>query len=178
MLRRMIDLTGRWLDSDAAASYARMLAAGCPPGVTSAGRTIVEQTALRRAWLRGEGSFALPPGQSEHERGLALDLPEPARTWVRTHGRAYGWVKDVNPVEPWHVEYVRDLDQHKHDTTNRRNLMVIIRNGTRVRAVCGDRIVGLNVEDVARFAAAGVPVVDVTNDTWEQMRAGLTPEVG
>lgn len=173
-----IDDRGRWLADDAAASYQRMRRAGCPAGITSAGRTYAEQAELRRKYLRGEGNFALPPGTSKHETGLALDVPEPARAWVREHGRAYGWVKDVNPAEPWHQEYRADLDEHKHDTTNRKgHLMVIIRAGSRVRAVCGDRLVGLNADDVARFAAAGVPVVDVTEDTFQQFRDGLTPEV-
>ena len=112
----MIHLDERhWLADDAAASYLRMLAAGCPAGITSAGRTRAEQQRLRDLYLAGKGNFALPPGNSQHELGLALDLPEPARSWVRKNGAEYGWRKDVNPAENWHMEYVSTNDKHKDE---------------------------------------------------------------
>ncbi|WP_053071656.1 M15 family metallopeptidase [Cellulomonas sp. A375-1] len=167
---------GHWLADDAAASYRRMRAAGCPAGITSAGRTYAEQAELRRKYLRGEGAFALPPGSSRHETGHALDLPRDASAWMERHGGAHGW-RRTNPKEWWHWEHFATHDTHRHDPVNRKAPhMVIIRAGSRVRAVCGDRIVGLDVADVARFEAAGVPVVDVTPSTFEQFRNGLTPE--
>ena len=108
-----IDDDEHWLASGAAASYARMRAAGCPDGVTSAGRTHAEQQALRDKFLAHEGAFALPPGHSQHELGLALDLPKPARGWVRRNGASHGWVKDVNPKESWHMEYRKAADTHR-----------------------------------------------------------------
>lgn len=92
-----------------AASYARMREAGCPAGITSAYRSLAEQQALRAAYLNGTGAFALPPGQSRHELGEALDLPRAAAAWVRAHPD-HGW-RFTNPAEWWHCEYRLDLDR-------------------------------------------------------------------
>lgn len=96
-----------WLEPGAAAAYQRMLAAGMPAGcITDAGRTYEEQEALWRAYLRGElVAYAAYPGTSSHETGRALDLAEPARSWVRSHGADFGWMKDRVRREPWHMEY-------------------------------------------------------------------------
>lgn len=107
-------IAGRhWLAPDAAASYQRMRRDGCPPGITDAGRTRAEQQRLWERYLRGElVATAARPGTSLHETGLALDIPEPARAWVRAHGEAYGWIKDVVRNEPWHMTYVPARDTH------------------------------------------------------------------
>jgi LAS superfamily LD-carboxypeptidase LdcB len=43
--------------------------------VTSARRSRADQVRLYTRWVRGESPFpALPPGRSQHERGLAVDL--------------------------------------------------------------------------------------------------------
>lgn len=137
---RQVIIGGRhWLAPDPAASYARMIRDGCPPGITSAGRTHDEQRAIFLArytpeprthvvgpyrdvqwwngtrYVRTHGpSSASAPGsaRSLHERGDAIDVPEPARTWIRTHGTAYGWIHDTVPGEPWHMVYQPDRDTH------------------------------------------------------------------
>lgn len=125
-----------WLDAPAAASYHRMLAAGCPGGgITDAGRTNAEQVAIflqryttswlhsshrdRRTWLghtywrRVGVASAATPGESNHETGRALDLAGSALAWVRAHGAAYGWQRDRVTGEAWHIEYIESTDQHR-----------------------------------------------------------------
>lgn len=115
-------------------SYNRMRKAGCPAGVTSATRSTAEQERIflqrYRPQATGSGKYGdvktykgkryvrhsaagdvAVPGTSRHETGLALDLPEPARSWVRKHGAAYGWIGGLVRGEPWHFEY-----QAKRDT--------------------------------------------------------------
>jgi len=108
-----------WLVPDAAASYERMKAAGMPGGcVNDAGRTNAEQRRLFDDWVAGgrknPPSVAVP-GTSKHESGRALDLAEPARTWVRSHGDPHGWLKDHVPNEPWHQEYLQQDDQEEDE---------------------------------------------------------------
>lgn len=127
-----------WLDDPAAGAYKRMLKAGCPTGcITDAGRTGPEQIEIFMArfttdyarsakydkrlwrgvaWWRKVGATnAATPGTSNHETGRALDLAEPARSWVRAHGAAYGWLKDRVRNEPWHMEYLAVHDTHRND---------------------------------------------------------------
>lgn len=104
--------TGHWLSPPAAAAYLRMRAAGCPRAITDAGRTYREQEILYRMYLRGQlRATAARPGTSKHESGRALDLPEPARSWVRSNGAAFGWIKDTVRREPWHFEYIAAMDR-------------------------------------------------------------------
>lgn len=136
-MRQVTIAPGHWLAPDPAASYARMIRDGCPPGITSAGRTHDEQKRIFLSrytpqatgtgrygdvqwwngvrYVRTSGpSSASAPGsaRSLHERGDAIDVPEPARTWIRTHGAAYGWIHDTVPGEPWHMVYQPDRDTH------------------------------------------------------------------
>lgn len=129
---------GRQLEKAAAASYNRARRDGLPAGITSARRANAEQHNLFMSryraqetgsgtygdvrWYQGvryvrvssAGSVAIPGSEwSRHERGLSLDLPEPARAWMRAHGHRYGWIKDLVPGEPWHFEYDRSLDTKK-----------------------------------------------------------------
>ena len=120
-----IDAT-HWLRTDAAASFARMRAAGMPAGgVASAGRTWDEQAALRAAYERGEGNLAALPGTSLHESGVALDMTRgtPAQLWMSDGGdpwkpntgesiraNRYGWFRTV-PSEAWHFSYDPARDQ-------------------------------------------------------------------
>lgn len=122
---------GHWLDTAPAASYLRMLAAGCPAGITDAGRTYAEQVVLFKdryttnyyasarnvhhtwagnVWWRIGAADAAVPGTSKHETGRALDLPAAAAEWVRANGAAYGWIAGLVPGEWWHMEYVADRD--------------------------------------------------------------------
>ena len=128
----VINDKGQWLNADAAASYLRMLAAGCPSGGISAkgaGRTFDEQKALYKAYLAGKGNLAARPGTSLHEKGNALDVSRgtAAQLWMAAGGdpynakasekiraNAYGWERTVNRQgpknEPWHFAYTRAKD--------------------------------------------------------------------
>jgi len=63
----------------------------------------------RRAPYNNYVSVAVP-GSSLHEKGLALDLGDNARAWMRQHGARYGWIwpawaQKASTYEPWHFEY-------------------------------------------------------------------------
>lgn len=96
-----------WLAPPAAVQYLRMLADGCPAGVSEAGRTRERQEWLYEQWMAGllDIPSIARPGTSKHETGTALDLPEPARTWVTRNGARYGWIAGRVPGEPWHFEF-------------------------------------------------------------------------
>lgn len=112
-----IDPAGHQLDEAAASSWVRVCSAGMHGGdVTSAYRSTAEQAALRAAFLRGEGAFALPAGQSIHERGRAVDAVAPQYAWLASHGGEHGW-RQTNPAEDWHYEYESTRDQHLADRT-------------------------------------------------------------
>lgn len=113
-----------WLDKGPAESYSRMIADGLPSGITSAGRTYAEQKKLYDDWKAGRfqtsGAVSAPGSKwSLHEKGNAIDVPEPARAWMHKHGAKYGW---INPAwaknkrgnyEPWHFEYDASKDSRK-----------------------------------------------------------------
>lgn len=98
------------LRKDAAASYLRARAAGCPAGVNSAYRTYFEQAKLRAKYEAG-GTLAERPGWSWHGEGMALDIPSAsgAQGWLLAHP-SYGWHRTIMPAEPWHFEYFPNLD--------------------------------------------------------------------
>lgn len=100
-----------------AASYARARAAGLPAGITSAYRSPERQAVLRAQYLANPTTvaYAAPVGKSEHVTGYALDLPEPARTWMARYGRQYGWIR-TDPREAWHYAYRAALDTHLLDS--------------------------------------------------------------
>ena len=113
------------LEAKAAASYERMRKAGCPAGVTSSTRSYAQQL----DWYTHQGEPGYPakaanPNTSKHvwrpsdasdRGGRALDLPEPARAWVRAYGASYGWMRDRVSGEPWHMEYEIANDKHLND---------------------------------------------------------------
>jgi hypothetical protein len=112
-------VTGFQLDAPAAASYARASTAfGSPLPVTSAYRSTAEQRALYDGWIRRRPgyNFALPPGQSVHELGLAVDFTPAAYTWLETNAAEFGW-HSTNPLERWHYEYMIGRDRHLADAT-------------------------------------------------------------
>jgi hypothetical protein len=78
-----------------------------PAGITSAYRTKSEQKALYDLYGYPRAEY---PGRSQHGEGVALDLPEPARSWMATYGASYGWKRTVMPSEPWHFEYIPSAD--------------------------------------------------------------------
>ena len=70
------------------------------------------QQGAHQAHLRGEKKAnVLPPGQSEHGNGLAVDITnghlvgvgDREYTWLRTHAAQYGWYPISN--ESWHWEF-------------------------------------------------------------------------
>jgi len=105
--------SGFTLRHDAAASYLRARADGAPAGITTAYRTKVEQKRLLNLYGYPRAEY---PGRSQHGEGVALDIPEPARSWFAARGIAYGWTRTVS-FEPWHFEYQPARDTHIHDTT-------------------------------------------------------------
>ena len=173
-----------WLYENAALSYFRMLADGMPAGgITDAGRTYAEQQALWNAYLRGElVATAARPGTSKHESGRAMDLSGEARAWVRANGAKYGWMRDRVRNEPWHFEYEWANDSQigrgdpRQTTAGKVPHMVIIQYGSRYRVISGDRLAGIGADDIPAFRAAGIPVVAVGKETWDNFRAGFTPE--
>lgn len=95
------------LRCDAAAGLEAAAAAGMPlTGMTDAYRSYADQVAVKAS----RGSFAAKPGTSNHGYGVAIDIPEPARSWLHRNGAAYGWVNPAwaksEKYEPWHFEFV------------------------------------------------------------------------
>jgi LysM repeat protein len=78
-----------------------------PEGPLGAYRTYDQQAELYRQYLNGTGARADPPGTSEHNLRIALDLATPEmRSIVDAIGPAFGWAKVTAPKEWWHVTYV------------------------------------------------------------------------
>lgn len=121
--------TGHRLRGDAAGAFERLragfrTATGRVLSVTDAYRDLAAQVKVRAA----KGKFAAVPGTSNHGWGIALDLGSGVNVdtsaehrWMDAHASEYGWVnptwaRDNNPNngedEPWHWEYVPQLDQH------------------------------------------------------------------
>ena len=209
----------RQLDAAAAASYQRARRDGLPAGITSALREHAEQRRLfleryrpqatgsgpygdvrryqGRRYVRtsSAGSVAIPGSQwSRHERGLSLDLPEPARAWMRAHGHRYGWIKDIVPGEPWHFEYqaVRDTrpapavatkpalapttapQAHTQEDTT----MHIIRKGVSsatytYRLITGGRAVEISQAAASALKGDGVPVTPLPNVDFDRISKEL-----
>lgn len=99
---------GQKLRRDAAASFFRAEAAAMPRNCLRSGyRDLNAQAVLVLA-----GETITKPGESWHGEGLAADVDEPARSWLRFNGAAYGWAKDKVPGERWHFQYDPANDQH------------------------------------------------------------------
>jgi len=78
-----------------------------PEGPLGAYRTYDQQAELYRRYRNGTGARAAPPGMSEHNLGIALDLATPEMRWVvDSIGPAFGWAKVTAPKEWWHITYV------------------------------------------------------------------------
>ncbi|MDQ7991205.1 MAG: peptidoglycan-binding protein [Propionicimonas sp.] len=128
----VINDIGQWLNGDAAASYLRAIAGGCPKGGISskgAGRTEEDQEYLYNGWIRHLPGFnrAARPGTSLHEVGNALDLKQgtSAQAWMTVGGdprkvksgekiraNEFGWFRTVSD-EPWHFAYNRAKDKRR-----------------------------------------------------------------
>jgi LysM repeat protein len=104
-----------YLRSDAAAAWNSMRQESLntygqdlyPGGPLSAYRTYDQQAQLYQAYLDGTGAPANPPGTSEHNLGIAVDVETPEMRWVVDQiGGAYGWAKVSAPDEWWHITFV------------------------------------------------------------------------
>lgn len=132
-----------WLADAAAASWKRMVAAGMPNKVTSAGRTRAEQQALYDRWKAGKlpgTPTVAKPGTSNHESGAAIDVPEPTRTWLHRNGAEHGWTnpawaKRADTAEPWHFEYDPARDKHRTTTGGVPASAGILQRGSHGQAV-------------------------------------------
>jgi hypothetical protein len=85
-------------------------AAGVALSITSGWRSHSEQAALFAAAVQKYGSadaashWVLPPGESAHERGEAIDVGPPSgAAWLDRHGVHYGLCRRY-ANEPWHFE--------------------------------------------------------------------------
>lgn len=168
-----------------AASWLRMVAAGCPATITSSTRTAAEQQALRDKWEADpvNNPFARVPGQSKHQTGEALDLKRPAAAWVRAHPD-HGW-RFTDPNEWWHAEYLWALDQHRATptppapltpTTTREDTdMVIIKKGASVYRILftTGRIEPIDPALAQSMVAAGVPLAAGTTDAVNALESEL-----
>lgn len=179
--------TGHSLATTAAASYARLVVlfgATIPiPKRLGAFRTFAQQQELRDLFLSGNGAFALPPGNSQHELGLAMDVGRPARKWMKENAGAHGW-RRTNPAEKWHFEYTAADDQFIGETAPSPFLlprkapdMFVTRFGSSAfRLVTGDRIVGISEEAALILKDAGIPFVALPNDDVRQLELALSAE--
>lgn len=96
------------LRCDAAAALEAAVAAGMPAvEITSTYRSLNDQRAVKAS----RGAWAAPVGSSVHGFGLAIDVPEPARSWLHRNGTNYGWINPAwaqpggSKPEPWHFEH-------------------------------------------------------------------------
>lgn len=92
------------LRCDAAAALERAATNGMPQvALTDAYRSFADQVAVKAS----RGSFAAVPGTSNHGEGLAIDVPEPMRSWLHRNGTTYGWHNPpwARGYEPWHFLY-------------------------------------------------------------------------
>ncbi|WP_324651044.1 M15 family metallopeptidase [Georgenia sp. H159] len=103
------ELAERFLGAQDAAAEA-----GLSLHVTSGARTAEEQQRLLDDAVTEHGSpeeatrWVLPPEQSAHVQGLAIDVgPHEARAWLAEHGARFGLCQ-VYENEPWHVEPLTD----------------------------------------------------------------------
>lgn len=100
----------------AAAAWEEMRAAAAASGVDLRAidtyRSYEVQNGAYQAHLRGEkAANVLPPGESEHGNGLAVDVTnghlvgvgDREYTWLRTNAAQYGWFPISN--ESWHWEF-------------------------------------------------------------------------
>jgi peptidoglycan hydrolase-like protein with peptidoglycan-binding domain len=107
---------GEALSRPAAEAFLDMKAAAARDGVhlnvVSSFRSNEEQRALYRAYQRGQGNLAAPPGYSNHQGGIAVDITtggsrqSASYRWLAANGARFGFVNTV-PSEPWHWEYRR-----------------------------------------------------------------------
>jgi zinc D-Ala-D-Ala carboxypeptidase len=104
---------GAALRRDAARAFERMSSAARTEGVwlwvSSGYRTRRQQRFLYERYKQGMGPRAARPGQSNHQRGTAVDVSvghedTPTYRWLAANACRHGFRRTV-PSEPWHWEY-------------------------------------------------------------------------
>jgi peptidoglycan hydrolase-like protein with peptidoglycan-binding domain len=105
------EIDGYRVEMKTAAAFDRMrkdaAQAGVRLGVESGFRTYQRQAELYDDYLAGVGNPANPPGWSNHQNGIALDLnthDAGVFGWLTKNAGKYGFVRTV-PSEIWHWEY-------------------------------------------------------------------------
>lgn len=102
----MVGRQGKLISPQIAANFDRMVAAAAADGVSieinDGYRSSEEQAVLYQLYKSGKGPIAAPPGQSLHNKGLAIDFYDRpgAWAWLKAHATDYGF-KNFDP-EPWH----------------------------------------------------------------------------
>ena len=74
--------------------------------IISAYRSYEEQERLYQKYLDGTGNLAAPPGRSNHNHGLAMDLvfdSPAARRWAHANASTFGLAFPI-ASEDWHIE--------------------------------------------------------------------------
>jgi peptidoglycan hydrolase-like protein with peptidoglycan-binding domain len=102
----MVGRQGKLISPQIAANFDRMVAAAAREGISieinDGYRSSEEQAVLYQLYKSGKGPIAAPPGQSLHNKGLAIDFYDRpgAWAWLKAHATDYGF-KNFDP-EPWH----------------------------------------------------------------------------
>ena len=106
---------GHKMRSDAADAFNRMYEDARRAGITlhviSGFRTMAQQQHLYNLYKAGKGNLAAPPGYSNHQGGIAVDVQVGSTSsstykWLAANAHKYGFARTV-PSEPWHWEYRR-----------------------------------------------------------------------
>lgn len=102
---------GKQVEVNTANAFLAMRAAAAREGVSiyvvSGFRTMEHQRYLYQLYLSGRGNLAAPPGYSNHQNGLALDLNTSdwgVYNWLARNASRYGFRRTV-PSEEWHWEH-------------------------------------------------------------------------
>ncbi|MFH1810227.1 MAG: peptidoglycan-binding protein [Pseudomonadota bacterium] len=116
---KVVPIEGELVEKDTARAYLKMKAAARKDGVNialiSGFRTMSEQQYLYNGWVNRLPGFnpAAPPGYSNHQSGIALDLNTQGVSRSQGTGAVYNWLARNGhrfgfsriPSEHWHWEY-------------------------------------------------------------------------
>lgn len=107
------------ISRDVYAAYIQMVKAAAAEGIEiileDGFRSYPDQERLYRLYKKGKGNLAAPPGGSNHQNGIALDLvvqhtankgvgTGSVYNWLKKNATNYSFVRTV-PTEAWHWEY-------------------------------------------------------------------------